>query len=610
MKKNTKETTKLMDRVWEALYNNGDENAELPYSLRSEEHTAQLSSNVAQERQNEFKMGSIHLLSSSTTFEVGVDLGDLEITFLRNVPPEPFNYTQRVGRAGRRNTQGLAITYCRRNPHDLYHYENPEERIINSTIHPPRLQVTNEKIILRHVVATVLSAFFKENEDRFKNVKSFIHDWENPAAKSELFVFCKTNNYLKRSLRAIIPQSMHNKMGIDNDSWIDKITGPDSRLANVESEVCGDYHKLEELRQEHFTMNKGTDAIEKRIDTISGESALNFLSRKAVIPKYGFPVDVVELETDNNKLTLQRDLSQAIAEYAAGSKIIANKLEWVSSGIKIVKGKNCPIQNYTYHNAYDFQKLEDAQSENSKKYLIPIFGFVAQKKPKIPNRRTQRLYTTQPFFDGFRDEELPQTTLIDEIKITRASPGTLVILCEGKKKQGFYICRSCGAHFTKPQSSSHKTPWGSDCECALGKYSLGHELVTDVVRLQFPGLCEPWQAYSVAYSIMLGASAALSVPDRDLNVTIAKGENPNEIAIILYDNVPGGAGLVAQLEDVDIFRNVLAKSKERVEGGCGCDSSCYGCLRSYRNQFAHPHLNRIRALTILEGNPQGMLYDV
>ena len=68
---------------------------------------------------------------------------------------------------------------------------------------------------------------------------------------------------------------------------------------------------------------------------------------------------------------------------------------------------------------------------------------------------------------------------------------------------------------------------------------------------------------------------------------------------MLYDNVPGGAGLVAQLEQKSVFKEVLTNARERVQDNCGCDSSCYGCLRSYRNQFAHPHLDRIRALETL-----------
>lgn len=62
----------------------------LPGIMRAEEHTAQIDSEEARRRQDEFKAGRIHLLSSSTTFEVGVDLGDLDVVFLRNVPPEPF----------------------------------------------------------------------------------------------------------------------------------------------------------------------------------------------------------------------------------------------------------------------------------------------------------------------------------------------------------------------------------------------------------------------------------------------------------------------------------------------------------------------------------------
>ena len=151
----------------------------------------------------------------------------------------------------------------------------------------------------------------------------------------------------------------------------------------------------------------------------------------------------------------------------------------------------------------------------------------------------------------------------------------------------------------KPKDK-HKSPYGRECSATLERFSLGHELSTDIVRLQFLGLYEEWDAYSVAYAVLLGASDTLEVPATDLNVTITKGNQPDEAAIVLYDNVPGGAGLVAQLENEDVFLDVLLAACDRVQGKCGCDSSCYGCLRSYRNQFAHAHLNRNTALAILE----------
>ncbi len=107
-------------------------------------------------------------------------------------------------------------------------------------------------------------------------------------------------------------------------------------------------------------------------------------------------------------------------------------------------------------------------------------------------------------------------------------------------------------------------------------------------------------AASVAYAVLLGAADAIGIPQNDLNVTIAAGSVPDASAVVLYDNVPGGAGLVTQLDDDDVLLRVLANARRRVTGGCGCDVSCYGCLRSYRNQFAHPHLDRKQALRALD----------
>src|SRR5207247_11159991 len=62
-------------------------------------------------------------------------------------------------------------------------------------------------------------------------------------------------------------------------------------------------------------------------------------------------------------------------------------------------------------------------------------------------------------------------------------------------------------------------------------------------------------------------------------------------------------GLVARLQDdEDLLFAVLRSARSRVGGRCGRgeDTSCYGCLRSYRNQFAHNRLKRGPVLAYLD----------
>ena len=274
--------------------------------------------------------------------------------------------------------------------------------------------------------------------------------------------------------------------------------------------------------------------------------------------------------------------------------MVANKREWKPCGVKTVTGRTWTARNYQYEDAQSFTQWNENDSskplgENSK-YLILEFGFVTPffERPKEPHGRARRLYTARPFFQRF-DKEDPETKIILGVQITKAQLGTLVILCEGRNRASFYICRSCGAYMTRP-SGKDKSPSAYECQDALERFSLGHELVTDVVRLQFPQLSGRWEAYSLVYAVLLGAAETLDVPGTDLNATITGGIGPDESAIVLYDDVPGGAGLVPQLERESVFKEMLRNARERVQGNCGCDQSCYGCLRSYRNQFAHPHL--------------------
>lgn len=616
---------------------------DLPGSLRVEEHTAQLDKNKAREFQRDFKSGKIHVLSCSTTFELGVDLGDLDTVFLRNVPPESFNYAQRAGRTGRRGGYpGFVITYCKRGPHDLYHFAQPS-RMLSGQIRSPVLNLRNAKVITRHIAAIAFSAFFRAFPERFEDVQSLFKDLANPSGVTDFKAFLQKRRVeIQRIMSGIVPCEMWEKVGLNNDVWIERVVGTiessfecgvhveESRFVLAELEISSDFRNLLKLEAEAAAKKKYDDAkwATRRANTVAREDVLSFLSRKAVIPKYGFPVDVVELDTqlcqqsaEATEVHLQRDLTMAIAEFAPTSKLIANKREWTSSGLKKVAEKEWPRRFYKRCISDNvFLHWEEGKAEPQTPcshplaiglYLIPQFGFVADRaKPKPPRARSARVFTTRPYFAGSLGSERGEISLPASkplIRLKKASPGLMVVLCEGKHGRGFYICPECGAGFQANQRR-HSTPFGRQCSSHLeSDISLGHEFVTDVLQLQFLSSAElgtekMWLAFSLAYALVEGAAEVLDVPSNDLNTTVSHGAGVSLPPLILYDSVAGGAGLVAELENEYVLKRSLEAALNRVRGVCGCDeeTSCYGCLRGYRNQFAHQNLRRGPARKYLE----------
>jgi glutaredoxin-related protein len=517
--------------------------------------------------------------------------------------------------------------------------------MLEGIIRPPVLSLGNEKIITRHVAATALSLFFRTYPKKFRDeerrsrskIEQLFRNLEHPSGVADFSGFLRHRKaQLEESLREIVPPEMANEVGLNNGEWIENIVGPDSRFSLAEAEVSSDYRTVRDLRKTSF--DKGDDKTVgwagARAKTIAEEDVLSFLSRKAVIPKYGFPVDVVELDAhrtrrsfESTQVSLQRDLSIAIAEFAPTSKLVANKKVWTSYGLKKVAEKEWERKCYMRCSQHNLFRSWDTEEERPSQktcheelplqkccnravvgvYVIPRFGFVTDRsKPKEPKRRPARVFTTRPYFVRWKGVE-PSDIDLGVIRLTKASPGWMVVLCEGRRGEGFYICGKCGAGF-RGHKSKHKTPYGEHCSGRPEQVSLGHEFVTDVLRLQF--CLEPprrdmepvWFAYSLAYALVEGAAGFLGVPSIDLSVTVAYSSGETIPPIVLYDNVPGGAGLVARLEDREVLRACLEAAQERVNGGCGCDdnTSCYGCLRSYRNQFAHQHLRRRPVMRYLE----------
>lgn len=148
------------------------------------EHTAQVDKLVSKQSQEKFKEQKINILACSTTMEMGVDLGNLELVFMTSIPPHPSNYKQRAGRSGRnKDTRSACITLCGSDAVGLRTLLSPMTQIIKRPMAVPFVDLKSPQVIQRHVNAFLFRSsrlFFENPRGNANNLDQEIIEFFTP----------------------------------------------------------------------------------------------------------------------------------------------------------------------------------------------------------------------------------------------------------------------------------------------------------------------------------------------------------------------------------------------------------------------------------------------
>lgn len=330
--------------------------------FRAVEHSAQQSGAKLQGYESEFKRGAINLMSCSTTMEMGVDIGGINMVAMNNVPPHPANYLQRAGRAGRRSeARSVALTVCKNNPHDQYVFSNTTWPF-KTQIAAPNLSLSSPSLVQRHVNAVLLSAFLRKQERRGRLDKLTLDWWmlEEGRSRQEQFVaWCESfdrrqDKEVGRGLQALIRRTVL-EGGETLETLAVKVAAAAAQHAKAwRAELKAIDEQLQALSDKDDEDRVPRKALHAQRKRLVNEYLLRELATSGFLPGYGFPTDITTFETlnrDSAELTRMRegrednrfqrrelpsrDAVTALREYAPGASVVIDGLVYESAGITL-----------------------------------------------------------------------------------------------------------------------------------------------------------------------------------------------------------------------------------------------------------------------------------
>jgi len=337
-----------------------------PMAIIAAEHTAQLNSPQSEDVFSKAEINellfqdiaptfgrgasrdtAIDVLSSTTTMEVGIDIGALSGVALRNLPPGRANYQQRAGRAGRRgNAVATVVAFGSADSHDEHYFSHPDGMICGDVV-DPKLTLDNKDITRRHIRAFLLQSY---HQDRIPGVDlSQPHDLFSVLGSVSSFRTAKAIlniHDLKDWLKEKAP-ALRKRIA----SWIPTELSPADRDDLLTTFAADCVKTIETAIQpkpdEETTLptdeeeevpfeNAAEEGDVARGDTGDTNKMLDRLLYRGVLPRYAFPTDVATFhvfdlgKSSRFRVIMRYAPSQglpiALSQYAPGKQIwIAGK---------------------------------------------------------------------------------------------------------------------------------------------------------------------------------------------------------------------------------------------------------------------------------------------
>ncbi len=352
--------------------------------LWAEEHSAQLSPEENARLQNLFREGMRNILSSTTTLELGIDIGGLSAVLLGNLPPGKANYLQRAGRAGRRADGTSAVLgFARPSAYEREVFLNFRS-YLDRDLRRPTVFLDRAPLVKRHAHAWLLGEFFRNHflqsqnagaMDAYGRMGSFTGqlapDFWKAGQPKPVPVQAATNplsgqflDFLERAQRSPVsdyPAALKNlwrgcpNVDAGEGHWPENIQSIRREFAKSIANWSNLYEEL--LRTwDSVPANAGAggaeghlraqaNAIFFQIKTLHRLTVIEALADSRYLPRYGFPIGLsrlrVQVADDRNpkrtreedQFRLQRDGMMAMREYAPGSQLLVGGRIVTSRGL-------------------------------------------------------------------------------------------------------------------------------------------------------------------------------------------------------------------------------------------------------------------------------------